>query len=395
MSAYFHNLPLTLRRAPCALSGWLALLLLATVSRLHAVEEEYVPKSGEFPPPNVGHYFAGELVSVDHVNRRGALRLVGDGVDDRYHGAPSHRFAMLPYGTLRYHGAPAELRDIPIGTLLHGYFVLPPKDDVSIPSPDKSAQKYIPKYTHALTLEDDVSFYQRQGQSWKVISADAAKGKLKLNSIGPSVADGLKGEQTFEVDASTRIWKGRQFGDLKDLAPEQEVQVNLTWAPDWKNGQFHVADVWIDKESCEVATEVQRQIHIRHQRHRWLAGWVDHVEHQPGGKGIVTVTLFGGMDPTLYDLARAQAKPGGGAAIAAAENTLRTWWQEHDSKNGPVLDFKDLPNPPPGSSGLQLRMQIAELLEGYRPGRIIRFRPNGFPNVKLPPEERVKNLDDR
>ena len=206
---------------------------------------------------------------------------------------------------------------------------------------------------------------------------------------------GLAGEQTFEIDPSTRVWKGRQIAELKDLAAGQAVQVNLTWAPDWKNGQFYVADVWIDEESRSIAAEAQRQLHIRHQRHRWLAGWVDHVEHQPGGKGIVTVTLFGGMDPTLYDLARAQAKPGGGASIAAAEWTLRSWWQEHDNKNGPVLDFKDIPDPPPGSSGLRLRVRIHELLEGFRPGRIVRFRPNGFPNVKLPPEERVQNLEDR
>ena len=51
--------------------------------------------------------------------------------------------------------------------------------------------------------------------------------------------------------------------------------------------------------------------------------------------------------------------------------------------------------PQPGSSGLQLRVQLSELLEGFRPGRIVRFRPSGFPNVKLPPEERVNNFDDR
>ena len=375
----------------------LLVLVLVGVSTLRAAEPDYVPKPGEFPPPGAGNYLAGELVSVDHVNRRGALRFVGDNDDSRYHSAPSHRFAMLPYGTLRYHGAPAELRDIPIGTVLHGYFVLPPAGDTSVPPPDKNAGKYVSKYTHALSLEDDFSFYQRQGRAWKIASVDAQQGKLKVSPTGPAAESevGLKGEQTLENDPSTRVWKGRQIGDLKDLAPEQVVQVNLTWAPDWKNGQFQVADVWIDQESRDVATEVQRQIHIRHQRHRWLAGWVDHVAHEPDGKGIVTVTLFGGMDPTLYDLARAQAKPGGGASIAAAEWTLRSWWQEHDNKNGPVLDFKDIPSPPPGSSGLQLRVHINELLEGYRPGRIVRFRPNGFPNVKLPPEERVQNLEDR
>ena len=353
-------------------------------------KSEFVPQPGQFPPPNVGHYFAGELISVDHVNRRGAIRFVGDGVDDRYHSAPSHRFALLPYGTISYHGAPAELRDIPIGTSLHGYFVLPPADDKSIPPPEKNS-RYGVKYTHALSLEDDFSFYLRRGRAWKITSADVKAGKLKIMATGKADADGLKGEQTFEMDRSTRVWKGRAAGELEDLAADQSVQLNFTWAPDWKNGQLQVADVWLDEDSRKLATEQQRQIHIRHQLHRWLAGWVDNVEHQPGGKGIVTVTLFGGMDPTLYERARTAKS----AAIAAAEPTLRSWWQEHDNKGGSVVGVKDLPNPPSGSSGLQLRVQLTELLEGFRPGRIVRFRPSGFPNVKLPPEERVKNFDDR
>jgi hypothetical protein len=372
-----------------------ASLLLLFAGMLSGAEADYIPKPGEFPPEGAGVYLAGELVAVDHVNRRGALRLMGDNDDNRYHSAPSHRFAILPYGSIRYHGAPAELRDIPIGTVLHGRFCLPPAGDNTIPPPKKGEEKYLPKHSHALLLEDDFSFYSRHGQAWKIAAVDAKLGKLKVVSTGPPAANGLTGEQTFEFDASTRIWKGRQIATLADLAPELVVQCNFSWAPDWKNGQLHVTDVWLDEESRQTAAEVQRQIHIRHLRHRWLPGWVDQVEHQPGGQGIVTVTLFGGSDGTLYDAARAQAKPGGGASLAAAEWTLRSWWQEHDSKNGPVLEARQDPNPPPGSSGLTLRVQIRELLEGYRPGRIVRVRPNGFPSVKLPPEERVKNLDDR
>lgn len=386
--------------------------LLVSLFCANTFAADVVPPLGQFPPAGVGVYLAGELVSVDHVNRRGAIRLVGDNNDDRYHWAPSHRFAMLPYGMLRYHGAPAELRDIPIGTVLHGYFVLPPEGDTSVPPPDRNAEKYVPKQTHALLLEDDVSFYQRQGQAWKVISIEPDKGKLKVAPVtvepdanaariirrdmlaAGSEKDGLQGEQLFEIDASTRVFQGKQFAELKDIVADQIVQLNLTWAPDWKNGQFHVSDVWLDAESRAVAAEMQRRIHVHHQRTRWLAGWIDHVEHLERGQGIVTVTLFAGADPSLYDAAKAQAKSGG-ASIAAAEPTLRTWWQEHDSKNGPVLDYKELPNPPLGSSGLQLRVRLYELLDGYRPGRIVRVRPNSFPNVKLPPEERVKNLDDR
>lgn len=374
-----------------------ALVLIAATSSLYAADvAEYVPKLGEFPPANVGHYFAGELVSVDHVNRRGAIRLMGDGVDDRYHHAPSHHFALLPYGTVRYHGAPAELRDIPIGTVLHGYFVLPPADDKSLPPQDSVGKKYNPPYTHAISLADDFSFYAGQGRSWQIKSVDAAKGKLTAEPVGKPAKDSLQGEQTFEFDAATRVWTGRAYGALKDLAAGLEVQFNFSWAPDWKNGQLYLTDVWVDKESRDTAAEVQRQVHIRHVRHRWFPAWVDHVEHQEiPGRGIVTLTLFGGSDPSLYDAVRALSKKGSGAVIAAGEPTLRTWWQEHDNKGGPVVEVKEVPSPPPGSSGITVKLLVYELLEGFRPGRIVRFRPNGFPNVKMPPEERVKSLDDR
>ena len=62
------------------------------------------------------------------VLRRGSLRLH---VDGHYHEGRLHHFAMLPYGMIRYRGAPAELRDIPIGTVLYGRFYLPPDPETS------------------------------------------------------------------------------------------------------------------------------------------------------------------------------------------------------------------------------------------------------------------------
>ena len=371
---------------------WALLFICLVAGGLHAGEPAaYVPKLGEFPPPDAGTYYAGELVSVDHVNRRGAIRLDGDGSDGKYHSAPSHRFALLPYGTIRYHGAPAELRDIPIGTHVHGRFVLPPAGDTTIAPPTREPQ-HVPKETHVITLEDDISFYQRQGQTWTITAVDLKKGTLAVTSSGTAATNGLRGAKTFELDLSTRIWKGRQFAKLSELAAQQVVQLNLTWAPEWKNGVFHIADVWIDQESRDVSAEQQRRLHVRHQHHRWLAGWIDHVEHLAGGHGIVTVTLFGGMDPSLYDEVR---KHTGGFDIAAADVTLRSWWQDHDKKGGDRVELKELPNPPPGSSGIQIRVKCWALLEGYRPGRIVRVRPHSWPNSKLPPEERIQNADDR
>src|SRR5437868_10191847 len=81
------------------------------------------PEAGKFPPLEKAVSYRGELVFVDHVNRRGSVRVPATGEYFRF--AP-HPFAMLPYGIVRYHGAPADLRDIALGTMLHIKAYLPP-----------------------------------------------------------------------------------------------------------------------------------------------------------------------------------------------------------------------------------------------------------------------------
>ncbi len=372
---------------------WFVILLFFGAATAQAQEPaEFVPTPGAFPPPNSGHYFAGELVAVDPVNRRGALRLDGDFTNARYHSAPSHKFALLPYGMVRYHGAPAELRDVPIGTHLHGYFYLPPEGDDSIPPPVGTPQevKYVPKHNHAVSLEDDTSFYTRRGQTWKIAEIDLKKGKLRVISPVTDPGDGLTGEQTFSIDRSTRVWKGRAFAELKDMAAGQDVQFNLNWDPNWSNRVFQVSDIWIEAESREVAAERQRQIHIRYQRYRWLAASVDRVDQQQGGAALVTLTIFGGMDPSLYEELEATKT----VSLAVAEKTLRRWWHQFGFQSGRVVSFERTENPPLGSSGIRLQVQMDVLLEGYRAGRVVRVRPTTWPSAKLPPEERVDSFED-
>ena len=86
------------------------------------------PKQGSSPRWKSAHSYRGELVFVDHANRRGSLRVQGAG--QYFRNAP-HPFAMLPYGVIRYHGAPADLRDIPLGAVLHVRAFLPPDPKLS------------------------------------------------------------------------------------------------------------------------------------------------------------------------------------------------------------------------------------------------------------------------
>lgn len=354
--------------------------------------DDSVLKPGQFPTREAGVYLSGELVVVDPINRRGGLRIDGD-AGGRYHDGPLHYFAMLPCGMVRYHGAPAELRDIPLGTHVQGYFYPPPAGSEQTIQPLPSdQQRHQLKHNHAATLDDDFSYYQGRGQSWRITAVDFKKGKLDVSPTGKLVEEGIHENYTFDIDPITRIWKGRQLVELDQLAPDQVVQLNLAWAQGSRDQEFSVADLWLDDESRQSATEMQRRRHVRYQRQRWLPGWIDQVEHFDYGGGEITITLFGGMDPSLY--ADMKATQETGFWVATAENTLRTWFHRSDRKVGKVLEWKEVESPPLGSSGIQLKLKFAELLEGYRPGRCVRVKCERWAFVTMPPEERVKSLED-
>lgn len=380
----------------------LAIALMGLSGRLVA-DEKAAPAYGTFPAIGAGVPLTGELIDVDPINRRGLLRPGGDVAPDRYNRFLGQPFALLPYGMVYYHGAPAELKDVPLGTVLHGLFFQPPPGDNSVPKPtpkdvvQRQRAAYFVPHTHAALLEDDVSFYQRHGQAWKIdgIETNEKDGRqfLVVTSVGKKAPGGLSGQQKFCIDKSTRVWRGKEFAGLERIQAGQTVQVNLTWDPNWGYGKFHVLDLWLDQQAIEVAAEVQRQTHLRYQRYHWLPGWVDKVtyEKQPNGAGTVYVTLFGGLDPTLYEeVSRSRT-----AQIAIAEPTLRTWRKDQDSQGGLLMEVNKLPDPPLGSSGIQIRVHVRQMLEGFRAGGIVRVGINDFPDGVIPPEQRVNGLEDR
>ena len=91
--------------------GIVALCVSVCLLASHAAAEEvpFRPEAGKFPPVDKAHSYRGELVFVDHANRRGSLRIQGAG---KYFRNAPNPFAMLPYGIIRYHGAPADLRGL-------------------------------------------------------------------------------------------------------------------------------------------------------------------------------------------------------------------------------------------------------------------------------------------
>jgi hypothetical protein len=367
-------------------------------------DEPYRPTPGEFPSVEQAKSYRGELVFVDHVNRRGSLRLH---IDGHFQEGRLHHFAMLPYGVIRYRGAPAELRDIPIGTILYGRFYLPPDPKTSAVPVVRGNNVTEPAENHAILLEDGPSLCLRKGKAWnlKQVTMNGTEGELLASLDREEGGEGLGGEHKLTIDGSTRVWRGRELLGIDDLVAEglwpasgqknldgQAAQLALTWHPRYLYQQFHVSDVWLDEAALKVAAERQRQRHIRHIRTRWMPAYVDSVEYGKFGKATVKATLFGGMDESLY----ADFKPNTGAKMAAAEDTLRTWWQDHDGMDGRIIAVdRQESEPPLGSSGIQIQFDVSLILEGFRPGRVVRVRPHSWPNVKPPVEERVRSFEDR
>ena len=347
---------------------------------------DYVPKRGVFPPKDAGVHVHGDLVISDPVNRRGALR-------EKRH-TPRHYFAMLPYGMVRYHGAPADIRDIPSGTHMHGRFLLPMEGEQETIPLTEQLLKRNKKYgsNHAILLEDDISFYSRQGRSWKVIGFEQGDGpaprlKLSVEPVGPEIEGGINKPALFDIDDSTRIWKDRQLVTRDQVKPGMKVQANFTWGP---FDSLATTDVWLDDASLAAFREIQRQRHLRLIRSRFLPGWVDSVKNYDTGGGEVTVTFFGGMDQELYDdIWKSQS-----VKICNAENPLRTWGyhQEYASPAG-VLEKQKIKDPTFGSSGLQMRLKVKQMLDGFRPGKIIRVK-GPWTYVLVPQDEVYEKPED-
>jgi hypothetical protein len=389
------------------------------------VAEPFRPEVGKFPPLEMTHSYRGELVFVDHANRRGSVRVPADGF---FYRNPPHPFAMLPYGIIRYHGAAADLRDIPLGTMLYVRAFLPPDPKISsVPVlPVDNKNKVVPSQgggfepaeNHVLLLEDEPSHCLREGKVWKLKEARVEKlGGLIIATCEPKADTAATlSEEKLHFDFATRVHRGRESLTLKEWMAEdawpaegtkslggRPVQLGIVWRPTLAGAgiqegvpftSFHIADIWLDDTSLQRAADHQTELHKVHMRSYWLPAWVDSVEYGKLGRATVTATLFGGMDPSLY----ADFKPGVPALINGAENTLKhvagPYGPAHMASNGSIRDvIKATGDVPLGSSGIQIRFETGLICEGIRPGRIVRVRPAEWPRVQVPREEYLGNGD--
>jgi hypothetical protein len=393
-------------------SGWAAAF---------AEDQLFRPEAGKFPPLEKAHAYRGELIFVDHANRRGSLRVAGKG---KFYRNDPHPFALLPYGIVRYLGAPADLRDVPLGTLMHARAYLPPDPKVSpvpVLPPDSKAKDaghyrgtgVFPAENHVLLLEDEPSHCLREGLVWKLqeVEIKDGAGTLTASCETRQGGGGKADPEQLTFDSATRIWRGSERLSVTGLVAAQawpaagkkslggqSVLLGITWKPAHGDGlsgaftRFHISDIWLDEAAIAQAAQFQTETHKAFIRSRWMPAWVDAVDYGKVGRATVTATLFGGMDASLY----AEFQTGVTAQMNGAENTLKHagghYGPGHIAANGTIAGVNDAAGPAPlGSSGIQIWFETDLIIEGLRPGRIVRVRPESWPRTQIPREEYVND----
>lgn len=378
----------------------------SSLSSLVAADDPFRPETGKFPPLEMAYTYRGVLAFVDHANRRGSLRVETPG--EFFRNAP-HPFAMLPYGIVRYHGAPADLRDVPLSTVMHVRAFLSPDPKTSSVPVLQRGNPERPAENHVLLLEDEPTFCLREGIVWKLKEVDVQANQVLISARREpqAVGDGNAEVETLTSNAATRFWRGRECLNVDDVIAEgvwpasgkkalgdQAVLLGLTWEPT-PNGVFlryHISDIWLDEAAMQRATRIQTETHKALIRSRWMPAWVDEVEYGKFGRAKVTATLFGGMDASLY----ADFKAGSPAQMNSVENTLKhthgDYSPAHMASGGVILELSRLPGAIPlGSSGIQIRFETDQIIEGIRPGRVVRVRPTSWPLLNLSREEYLRD----
>ncbi|MDF1814940.1 MAG: hypothetical protein P1V20_22240 [Verrucomicrobiales bacterium] len=360
-------------------------------------------------------YLSGELTGIDHVNRRGILRLDRSDNHNKYYWDLPNHFQLLPYGSIYYHGSPAALRDIPVGTHLHGWFYLGKKGQFSVPLLETNYSQIVSNQPNeyspdsmwcaAFRLEDDFTFYHNRNSRWQVTAIDLKAQKLTMkrlnrvqsgtvqgtvaDSTGYNEASGLSGTQKFDLSSGTRVWKNRNISRLDEITVDDTALINFTWATLYGPGVL--LDIWLDDETINAAEELQNRRHFQYLTDRGVPALITSTENRGNGKGFVYATLY--SSPAKEALNSFQENTS--ALVAPADHTLRTYEHVNDNKPGRFIEITRQENAPPGSSGISLKMEFGEMLEGFRPGRSIRIFMRHSPRRPVPREERLWPLDVR
>ncbi|HYR57183.1 MAG TPA: hypothetical protein VEO95_01080, partial [Chthoniobacteraceae bacterium] len=261
-----------------------------------------------------------------------------------------------PFGSVIFLNAEADLRDVPLGTF---FLIFLNQDERG-------------GFTRLATMQDQFTMDAGHGFSYRLDEARLGEGKLLTTkrSIPKNQPD--LGKKELLVKDATRVWKGGAQIKLGDLAAGDELLFNLTGktadSPGW------CTDIWVGAETHKLATEQQRKKFADFTKRRGLPGWIDKTEDNK-----LTVTLFSGDAQNFKKQWMDDFAVGKDIAVAVANDELRTWNPPVDKEKSTLLEIQKTSVDAYGTSGVRLLVTVANMLEGFRRGRIVRVFGSGWP----------------
>ena len=315
----------------------------------------YRPKAGEFPPFHTEHRTEGTLLAVDYVHRTGVLR--DDGTGDLVD------FSMPPFAGVRYLNAQADLRDIPLGINLSVFL-----------HPDDSGA-----FTQVTWLCDDFTSMAARTATYHLDGSKVGEGMLIASLQYPGRHEIASGSQKLLVDARTRVWKDGKQITLGELVVGDALLVNR--GARTAAGMGPCVDIWVGADTHQRATAGQRARQRDSLKLRGLPGWVDSDDDTH-----IVITLFSSEDRSVVQslFTDKEFPVGKDLYVATTNRELRTYDANVDGVRAQLLRIESAPLDCYGSSGIRLVLKPNEMLEGFRPGGLLRIFNAEWPVKKGP-----------
>ena len=309
----------------------------------------YQLKPGEFPPHHSDKRIGGELVQADFIHRTGQFRMnkTGELVS----------FTMPPYGAINYLNAEADLRDVPLGT----FFLFFLNQDTN------------GAFTKLATMQDQFTMDAGHSFSYRLDEVRLNEDKLFVTKRSLAKNQPDLGKSELVVNEQTRVWKGDAQIKLSELMAGDELLYNRTAVSG--DAPSRCLDIWVGAETQRSATEKQLQKHAEFVKFRGLPGWIDRTEEK-----TLTVTLFSGDSHVFEKTYMSGLTVGSDIRVVVANDELRTWNVPVDNEKAKLLEIQKVPTDAYGTSGVRLVFSVANMLEGFRKGRIVRIFGLGWPN---------------
>ena len=317
----------------------------------------YQLQPGEFPPHHSDRRIGGELVAADFIHRSGVFRRHGTG--------ELMDFRLPPFGVVHYLNAPADLRDVPLGTAF--LFFLHEDETGAL--------------TQAATLQDDYTMTANHHASYRLDAVKLSEGKLVVTrqKLPARAPDGPSRE--WLVTAETRVWQDGEQVKLDALAEGDELLANFTGST--ATHPRRCTDLWIGSETHLRTTDRQRAKHAAFAKTRGLPAWIHSVEAKQ-----ITVDLLASEEPAdrqqLGALIAAEFTVGKAVQLAVANDELRTYWPPVDGKRARLVKVEKTPTGAYGTGGWRFTLEPALMLEGFRKGRVVRLFAEKWPVEEMP-----------